>query len=363
MSNIIASFFRSTFDQTKVPDLTGRVYVATGGSNGIGLSVARTLYSHGATVHILSSQKVTGDAAVDYIRTGDLDKAPADYKAGFGSQKDNSANGATKDGSVDHTPVDFGDLNAVAKVAKNLAGLPRLDGFLGIAGLGVKDFELTGDGYDRHLTVNALSHVLLLSHLLPLLEKTSKEHSDSDVRIVLEASELHRATFGGPSEKYGGTKFADEEEFRKDVGPNSLYARTKLADILIVKAIVEKYLQPPSKILAYSVHPGGVATGQQEQFKAAYGETLGNIAQAVFRPLFRAPDDGALSTIWAATGPSAREGDFENGGVALFLSSTPKQDGKESNEATDPEIRENFWRTSLGIIKKVVGPDNVGSFA
>ncbi|GAA6033244.1 hypothetical protein JCM8097_003013 [Rhodosporidiobolus ruineniae] len=340
MSNIVASFFRSKYDQTKVPDLSGRTYVITGGSNGIGLSTARTFYTHGAKVIVLSSQTTTGSAAVD------------------------SANGATKDGEVEHKAVDFGDLNAVASVAKELAkDLPRLDGLLGIAGIGVKDFELTKDGYDRHLTVNALSHLLLLSHLLPVLDKTSKEHPDSDVRVVLEASEMHRTTFGGPSEKYGGTKFADEAEWKKDVGPTNLYGRTKLADILLVKAIAAKYLQPPSKILAFSVHPGGVATGQQEQFKAAYGETAGAVAATLTRPIMRAPDDGALSTLWASTAPDAREGaskgEYSNGDYFT----DPQQEGGESGEATDEEMREDFWRTGLGILEKVVGKENVGSFA
>ncbi|GAA5821785.1 hypothetical protein JCM11251_001023 [Rhodosporidiobolus azoricus] len=363
MSNIVASFFRGTFQQADVPNLKDRVYVVTGGSNGIGLSVSRTLYTHGAKVIILSSQTATGEAAVEYIKTGDLEKAPHDYKAGFGSQRDNSANGATEDGEVEHKAVDFGDLNAVAAIAKELAKLDRLDGFLGIAGLGVNNFELTKDGYDRHLTVNVLAHLLLLSHLLPLLDKTSKAHPESDVRVVLEASEMHRFTTGGPSEKAGGHRFADEEEFKKDVGPNGLYARTKLADILLVQAIAQKYLQPPSKILAFSVHPGGVATGQQEQFKAAYGETIGNVAEKVFRPLFRAPDDGALSTIWAATGPTATEKveskEVENGKYWT----DPEQDGGESSEALDEELRENLWLTSLAIVKKVVGAENVGSFA
>ncbi|GAA5853669.1 hypothetical protein JCM8547_007406 [Rhodosporidiobolus lusitaniae] len=360
MSQIVASFFRSKFGQDKVPDLSGgKTFIVTGGSNGIGLSAARTLYTHGAKVIIVSSQELTGSQAVAYIKSGNLEDAPHDYKEGFGAQKDNSANGATKDGEVEHKAVDFGDLNAVASVAKELTKLDRLDGFLGIAGIGVKNFELTKDGYDRHLTVNALSHLLFLSHLLPLLEKTSKL-PNTDVRIILEASEMHRTTWGGPSKKYGGDRFATEDEFKRDVGPTSLYGRTKLADILIVKAIVAKYLQPPSSVLAFSVHPGGVATGQQEQFKEAYGETAGAIASTLLRPLARAADDGALSALWAATAPEARDGEsFQNGDYF----SDPAEDGKPSGEATDEELRENFWRTSLSVIKKVVGAENAGTFA
>lgn len=76
-----------------------------------------------------------------------------------------------------------------------------------------------------HLTINVLAHQLLLSHLLPVLEKTTQQHPEADVRVVLEASELHRMTFGGPSESMGGDKFRTIDEFRKDVGVQSLYAR------------------------------------------------------------------------------------------------------------------------------------------
>ncbi|BGP34578.1 hypothetical protein JCM10296v2_006400 [Rhodotorula toruloides] len=359
MSNIVASFQRSKFDQTKVPDLSGKVYVLTGGTNGIGLSVSRTLFKHGGRVILLGSKQETGNAACEYIKTGDLDKAPHDYKEGFGAQRDNSANGATKDGQVEWRHMDGTDLKEVADVAKTLAGeLDRLDGFLAIAGLGVNAFELTKDGYDSHLTVNCLTHILLLSQLLPIFEKTSRNHSDADVRFISMASEMHRFTFGGPGEKWGGSRFATEEEFKKDVGPNNLYSRTKLGNILTVKALVDKYLQPPSKILAYAVHPGGVATGQNDQIKPAYGETIGKVVETLVRPILRAPDDGALSTLWAATAPEAREGEFENGSYCT----DPAELGKETSEATDPELINNFWSTSLSILEKVVGKENVGPF-
>lgn len=65
-----------------------------------------------------------------------------------------------------------------------------------------------------HLTINCLAHVVLISHLLPILEKTSLQHPDADVRLVLQASEMHRTTLGGPSENFGGDKFRSTEEFK-----------------------------------------------------------------------------------------------------------------------------------------------------
>ncbi|GAA5940059.1 hypothetical protein JCM3775_003266 [Rhodotorula graminis] len=392
MSSIVGKIFSLQFAQQNVPQLVGRKYIVTGGTNGIGLSVSRTLYSHGADVTILGSQQATADAAVAYIKTGELARAPQDYQDSFsgilGTWTDNSADGAKESGEVRARVVDFKDLKAVAKVAKDLAGsLDRLDGFLGIAGLGVNKFTLTDDGFDSHLTINVLSHQLLLSHLLPVLEKTSKEHPDADVRVVLEASELHRTTFGGPSESFGGDKFRTVDEFKKDVGQQNLYARTKLGQILLTKALVQRYLSPPSKILGYSVHPGAVATDesllpplalalagllpalepdllsfsqlrQTRQYKEAYGNAVGGLVEAAVRPIMRAADEGALSALWAATAPDARDPKYENG--TYF--SDPAQKGGETSEASDQELIDNLWSTGLEVIKQVVGEDNVGGF-
>ena len=55
---------------------------------------------------------------------------------------------------------------------------------------------------------------------------------------VLESSELHRATTGGPSPEYGGEKFNTSEELKKEIGPMEIYARSKLAAMLQAKVIL-----------------------------------------------------------------------------------------------------------------------------
>lgn len=74
--------------------------------------------------------------------------------------------------------------------------------------------DLCLSAHSSHLTINCLAHLLMLSHLLPVLEKTEQAHPDADIRIVLQASELHRTTFGGPSEAFGGDKFRSVDEFK-----------------------------------------------------------------------------------------------------------------------------------------------------
>jgi len=141
------------------------------------------------------------------------------------------------------------------------------------------------------------------------------------------ASELHRTTFADIT-------FTSEEEFKKDIGPLRLYSRTKLADILLIKRLAQLYLQSPSSVVAFTTHPGAVATGQTRQYQDAYGETVGSAMETIIRPLMRAPDDGALSVLWAATAPAARE-KYESG--TYF--SNPDQNGKETNEAKDQQVK------------------------
>ncbi|SCV72209.1 BQ2448_4903 [Microbotryum intermedium] len=360
MASIIKRFSQA-YSHSDVPTLVGSHYFITGGTNGIGLSISRTLYSRGAHLHLFSSSDSVADQAMDYIKTGDLKKAPEEYAAGFGGQQDLSGEGPSdklKTGKIEWDQVDFKDLNMVATKTKELAlNLPRLDGCFLLAGIGVNEFQPTAGGCDAHLTINNLSNHVILSHLLPIMIKTSRM-PDTDVRILTMSSENHRLTFGGPSSTFGGSCFTDEEEFKKNIGPSNLYSRTKLGNILFTKAIVQRHLQDTST-LAFATHPGAVATGQQNQFKDAYRQVLGTALKVATRPLMSRPDQGAISTLWAGMSPSLREeGKYENG--SYF--NEAENEGGETSEAQDQELIDNFFDLSEEVIKKVVGKEGLGTW-
>jgi NAD(P)-dependent dehydrogenase (short-subunit alcohol dehydrogenase family) len=141
--------FTQAFAHASTPSLISKRYLVTGGTNGIGLSLSRTLYAHGASLHIISASKETADKALAYIKTGDLKLAPDDYQAGFGRQEDLSGAGGKESGEVEWIECDLEDLKQVAEVAKSLSQkLDRLDGFIGIAGKGVNEFKFTKDGFE-----------------------------------------------------------------------------------------------------------------------------------------------------------------------------------------------------------------------
>jgi len=93
-------------------------------------------------------------------------------------------------------------------------------------------YRLTEYGVDRHMAVNHIDHVILASHLLPLLKSTAS--FDNTVRISVQCSNALEMSLKD-------TKFASPDELNQDLGPNQQYSRSKLAGILYVC-----YLTPPS---------------------------------------------------------------------------------------------------------------------
>lgn len=158
------------------------------------------------------------------------------------------------------------------------------------AGIGVGLAKPTSTGLDAHLTVNHLSQMLLINRLLPTIRRTISQHpAPPSARIIFQSSELHRTA-------HSSTKFTKEEFSDSSLGPLRVYSRSKLAQILFAKALVEKAHLADGKIKSIAVHPGGVATDQHAQAEEAYG-IVGKIGEAIGQPLMRSPDHGALYVI------------------------------------------------------------------
>ena len=149
---------------------------------------------------------------------------------------------------------------------------------------------------DSHFQVNHLSQFHLVRILLPVLQRTTGS------RLVLMSSDFHRAC---PS----STTFTSLDEINTDLGPTNLYNRTKLAQVLFVRALVRRMennepgFQSNKQMGPWinATHPGGVNTDQPEQAVDAYGK-LGKIGVAATRPLLKDPvDEGCRSGLFAAT--------------------------------------------------------------
>jgi len=271
----MAGLFRGeTFDTNKdIPDLSGRSFLVTGGSAGIGLGIASHILQHNPKRLLFLSNRE--DHAVDTLRHlkqyGDTSK-------------------------VEWVQCDLNDLKQVEKVGRRLAEKEsELDVLVLNAGLGVGKFDLSKDGYDTHFQTNVLSHFLLAKMLLPNLKKKAEKTGDS--RIVFQSSSLHIA---GVKD----VKFESIEEINTDVGPSILYNRTKLADILVAFKI-DRDLKAAgvNNVFVNTTHPGLVGTEQQEQAVDAYGKWMGAVFAAM-TPAAKDPiDEGCRPALFAATMP------------------------------------------------------------
>ncbi|KAK7981319.1 hypothetical protein PG988_003557 [Apiospora saccharicola] len=262
------------FKLSDVPDLTGKVAVVTGGSEGIGYGSIHTLLEHNISkVYVLS---ISADVV----------------KGAKGSiAKDLGEEAVNK---IKWYQCDLSDWKHVKELAEEIKqDTDRIDILINNAGRGIMTYELTDYGVDRHMAVNHFGHAVLTSHLLPLLKETAKK--GDTVRIVNLASNAHA---GAPSD----TKFASLEELNQDLGPNPLYGRSKLAAILYARYFTRKVTeQGHPNLIMNAVHPGLVSTKQSTHDIHEPFPILGYGVSVVMEPFKKSQFEGCVSSMFAAT--------------------------------------------------------------
>jgi NAD(P)-dependent dehydrogenase (short-subunit alcohol dehydrogenase family) len=189
------------------------------------------------------------------------------------------------------------------------------------------------------MAINHMAHVILTSHLLPILKKTAS--SDNTVRICNMASNAHQAT---PSD----TKFASLEELNRDLGPNGQYGRSKLAAILYSRYLNKHLTSKHPNILANAMHPGFVDTKMSAQdIHEPY--PLGGYAMSVgMAPLKKNIMQGCVSTVFAAT-KTEKSGQY-------ICPPAVRESG--SAMAQDEELGEQLMKLTRDLVKEKTYEDS-----
>jgi NAD(P)-dependent dehydrogenase (short-subunit alcohol dehydrogenase family) len=263
----------SQFSLEEVPDLSGKVALVTGGSEGIGYGCTHTLLSHNIKkLFIISLEKDIATGAINAIKN-EMGQETADR--------------------VEWMHCDLSDWEQTGKVAFDIANkTDRLDILINNAGRGIMTYQLAKNGVDLHMAGNHMGHVILTSHLLPLMKETAKK--GDTVRIVNLGSNAHE---NAPKD----TKFESLEDLNQDLGPMAQYGRSKLAVILYARYLARHLTSQHPNILANATHPGVVETRQSlEHIHEAY--PLGGYAISIgMAPFKKTQFEGAVSTMFAAT--------------------------------------------------------------
>lgn len=303
-----------SFNPSSLPDLSGKVYLVTGGNAGIGYQTALSLSQHNATVYIGCRSQTKGEAAVTSIRT------------------------LVPEANLHLLVLDHMDLSSVVSAAKSFSSQqPKLHGLINNAGIMAVPFEKSKDGYESQWQTNYLSHWLLTYHLLPTLLATAKVSQPGDVRIVNVTSMGHAMA------PKSGINFQDINQEKG--GLWSRYGQSKLGNILHAKYLNSLYGPKGSKrekgeIWTAAVHPGNVYTDLNRNAKF-----LGRLSPVVAAVLnmtgvYIKPEEGAYTSLFCA----ASEGfGRENSGkyfVPLGKEKVP------SKYALDGELAGKLWEWS-----------------
>ena len=279
----------------RLPDLSGRTVLITGGNSGIGKATATALATAGATVVITARNAERGREAVDEIKRA-------------------SANAA-----VEVRDLDLARLSTVRSFAEGfLADYPKLDVLILNAGLTAAKRQVTDDGFELLFQVNHLGHFLLTR----LLQDRLIESAPS--RVVVVASVAHKQA--------RGIDF-DDLQSERSYSHMRVYARSKLANILFAGELARRL--EGANVTVNALHPGTVRTGWG-------GDGEGGLILGMGLKLaswaFLSPEQGAQTSVYLAASPDVAG---KTGGYYV-----KRRLQQPSAAARDDEAARRLWEVS-----------------
>ncbi|XAS70885.1 SDR family NAD(P)-dependent oxidoreductase [Micrococcaceae bacterium Sec5.1] len=260
----IGSGFGHGSTATEVIDginLQGKTAIVTGGYSGLGLETVRALVSAGADVTVPARR-------LEHARSVLAD-------AGLSAAV-----------HVEH--MDLADQDSVKDfAARYLAGHEKLDVLINNAAIMASPEQRVGPGWEAQFATNHLGHYTLVNTLWPALE------ASGNARVVSLSSTGH---------KISRVRF---EDFNFSTGYDKwqAYGQAKTANALF--AVELDRLGRESGVRSFAVHPGGIMTELQRHLPKEEMVAAGWMdAEGKVREGFKTPEQGAATSVWAATSPA-----------------------------------------------------------
>ena len=289
-----------------IPSLAGLRAVVTGANSGLGYETALALAAHGAQVTMAVRDTAKGDAAAQQIRA----QAPQ--------------------ASIEVRRLDLADLASIDEFAwlwreSHPDGLDMLINNAGIMAIPRRE---TADGFEMQLGTNHLGHFALTGRLLDAIRPEG--------RIVTVSSQAHRM---------GRMDFDDLMGERK-YGAWRAYGQSKLANLLFVRSLAERLERAGSTIASVAAHPGFASTHLQAVAPEMKGRGWQvKIMDGVNKVMAQSAAMGALPTLYAATFPAIRSGDYVGPDGFGEQRGHPKLVGMNAS-ARDDEAANRLWTVS-----------------
>jgi NAD(P)-dependent dehydrogenase (short-subunit alcohol dehydrogenase family) len=280
-----------------IPDMRGKTVIITGANSGIGYEAARALATRNARVIMACRNLEKGEQAASKIRA---ETPTADLKV---------------------MALDLADLASVRRFAEAFLGEnTHLDILINNAGIMAVPYGKTVDGFEMQIGTNHFGHFLLTGLLFDSLEKTPKS------RVVTVSSYAHAI---------GRINFDDlnsEKSYQRWLA----YGQSKLANLLFAYELQRRTSQKSKNPVSVAVHPGYAATNLQHT----------SWSFSLLNPIFaQSPEMGALPTLYAATSPDIRGGEFI-GPDSFFGQRGYPTKTHSSRRSYDEETARRLWEIS-----------------
>lgn len=233
-------------------EMTGRICLVTGATNGIGRATAEALARLGASVilHGRSAER--------------LDRAATEIKAATGNQ------------NVSRFVADLSSLAEVRRLASEIKALPSpLHVLINNAGVLNLRPHQSKDGFELQFAINHLAHFLLTNLVLDKLK------ASGGARIVVVASRAH---YGHP---------IDPSKIENNPGPFA-YSRSKFCNVLFAEELARRLAG--TGVTVNALHPGLVWTNMVRQPRPPVSWLV-----PLLKPVMLSPEDGAKTSVYLAS--------------------------------------------------------------
>ncbi|MCW3494168.1 SDR family oxidoreductase [Microbacterium sp. SSM24] len=294
-----------------VPDLSGRLAVVTGASDGVGFEIAARLARSGADLVLPVRNRAKGDTAADRIRE------------------------RTPDADIRIRSLDLASRESVARFSREALDVGRPIDIL-IANAGVMTpptRRASADGHELQLATNHLGHFALVAHLLPLLI-AGRAHVTSQVSVAADQGAINW----------------DDPDWERGYDAMKAYSSSKIMFGLFAAELQRRSDAASWGLRSNLSHPGVTPTNllaAQPGMGRPDDTAAVRFIRAMSRRglLFGTPQSAALSAVHAATSPDARGGRLYGPKGFRHLSGLPAEQALYTRLRSESEAQ-RAWELS-----------------
>jgi NAD(P)-dependent dehydrogenase (short-subunit alcohol dehydrogenase family) len=301
MSVAFSQFFPPTppLTEQNLPDQTGKVFIVTGGTSGVGLELATILYRAGAKVYIAGRSKIKGEKCIEELK---------------------SSSPPSSSGDIRFLLLELDDLSTIKTSAETfLKQEPKLDVLWNNAGVSQPPVgSVSKQGHELQVATNCLGHYLFTQLLIPVLRATAKTAPPASVRVIWTTSQT--MDLAAPK---GGMIMSEITTPTKDQTRN--YVNSKTGNWFLAKELANEV--NGDGVLSMVQNPGNLKTNLLRHARwmmyAAY-------------PLLYEARMGALTELWAGLSSDLT---MDHNGASVIpwgrLHPSPREDLLQSLKSTE----------------------------